>query len=425
MSNQRFTFQGNDLAWKAVYTSSDLVKTLLGANYGCPVNNNPAIHIGKILGQGNGDAPVSEVTIDGYGTRNMVIKVFTIPVVKQEIRRTTAFKSIVKEHSKYVPEKLMKSVNPDFVNKLLQPGDVICIPQQVQECRTQYTKEYEGYNGEKVVIPAGSYLCEEERYSEYYIGMLCGKLYRGLPIGRTCTAKCINFIETFGFTSCIQKCKIKQYLFMEKIDGTVRKSELNTNIYDSLYAQLIIAIAFMQKAFSLQHGDLHADNMFYQKIRKDTEYGGIKLYDADYFEYRIYDAKFYIPNKGYVLKVGDFGISVKYSFPLVGNKTVIESGYKNFFGFFGIPNEFTGSYDVVFSTGDMSNYSNLAEDVFDTIKSHVSKPTDSKFGRPYPESIEELENIASPEHILMGKHFEIFRKRPRSGKIVLVGEIKC
>lgn len=421
----RFTFQGNEMAWNAVYTSSDLVAALLNADKGCPIEENKTIHFGKILGQGAGDAPVSEVTIDGYGTRRMVVKAFSVPVKQEEIKLPQTFGQIVKRHSHNTPEKLMKRANPQFVNKMVYPGDVICIPTQVHPCKTNTNNTYKKYNGGKVVIPAGSYLCEEERYSEYYIGMLCGKLFGGLPIGGTCVAKSINFIETFGFTTCAKKCNVKQYFFMERIDGTVRKSKLSNQINDSLYAQLVLAIEFMQKAFSLQHGDLHTDNMFYQKITKDTEYGGVKLYDADYFEYRLYDTKFFIPNKGYILKVGDFGISVKYSFPLVGNKTVIESGYKHFFGFFGIPNAFTKSYDLVFSTGDMKNHSPLANKVFDMIQQYSKHSIDPKFGRPYPVSLDYLDTFASPTDILLGSYFEKFREKPSSGKIVLVGEIKC
>lgn len=420
----KFVFQGNELAMEAVYTSEDLVETLLKSNQACPVKKNPQIHFGEILGKGV-DGVVSEVKIQGYGKREFAVKVYKQPMEVYKLPVKQSFREIMKIN-KNIPESIFIHANPGKINRVLEKGDEICIP-KVKECKTKQGASYQRFDGLGWTnIPPGSYLCDDVLYSEYYIGVLCGKLYRGVPLNARCEAKCINFMEIFGFTSCAEPCMMKNYLFMEKVDSTMRKyKHMSLPLADSLYLQLLLSLSILQETYQIVHGDLHADNIFLQRIEPDMEYNGVKLITADYFVYKMHDTTFYVKNYGVILKLGDYGRSVKYSSPVVGDKQVLEGGYKSFFKFPGIPNWFSPSYDVLFASLDMSNYSNLAEDVMNDIQSHYYKIFDKNYSRPYPSALSKFDSFLSPGMLLMkSDRFSKFRERP-SGKMVLVGEMVC
>jgi len=73
--------------------------------------------------------------------------------------------------------------------------------------------------------------------------------------------------------------------------------------------QALFALAFMQGACKLKHHDLHTNNVFVKEITADTEFRGSALKDAAWFHYHLNGQDFFLPNCGFLAKIGDFGMA--------------------------------------------------------------------------------------------------------------------
>lgn len=441
-----FNFEGNEIALDSIATGEEIVEALLGAKAGCPISNtvktvgedktvhyseepiNKTIHFERILGKGAADAPAWEITIDGYGTKKYVAKVFN-PIIKQKyISGKMTLRRAAKHYQKHdgIPSKLIIMLNGGDPKRMVT-NEKICIPSEITLCKTAQEQDFERFDGLGVVnIPKGSYLCDNELFSEYYIGLLCGLMYRGIFLATEYVGMCINFIDLFGFTMCVGNCKINQYLFMEKIDSTVFKIQnLKDFAYDSLYMQTLFALSTMQLIYGIQHGDLHADNLFLERVKPNSTYMDQNLYTANYFEYRIGKNSYYVQNVGYILKIGDFGMSVKYDHPIIGNKYVFENGYDQGDGDGPwIPNWQTMTYDFLYMTKRLSELSPLAKKILGRIQNLYPKTKlFTKNDRPILENLEALD--ANPEIADFANNPLItpFKEKPRSGNIVLVCDL--
>jgi hypothetical protein len=228
-------------------------------------------------------------------------------------------------------------------------------------CSTE--SHYERLDGKGVtVIPKGSSICKMA-YSEYGISLLVGEFARD--------GTCINFMDVFAFSMCedIAKGSYSQYTFMEQIDGSLRrkigcimekprsKGPLGKmkladrhNLTNSVFIQTLFALAVLDRKYQIVHGDLHDDNIFLVHD-PDLEWNGKRIGDYNYYEYRIDGLSIYIPGIPLIVKLGDFGISVKYSAPMIGNATTMEDGYDQEDGNGPwLPNFYTPAYDTIFVT---------------------------------------------------------------------------
>jgi hypothetical protein len=109
---------------------------------------------------------------------------------------------------------------------------------------------------------------------------------------------CPNFILMYNYTTT--------NIIMEYADGDL--SSIIGKIDDSetiknIYFQIILGILIMQKVLFINHTDLHLKNIFYKKIHQKIKY----------FEYKINNKSFYLPNLGYLIMIADFGRSKKLS----------------------------------------------------------------------------------------------------------------
>ena len=210
-------------------------------------------------------------------------------------------------------------------------------------------QEKKVYTGKVFDIPKGSYVCENDTYIEYVIGLLCATLVSKL--------KCANFLDVFGFSMCSQSSKLItpklfDYTFMERIDYPVidlyRKGKVTAteSVVDSIYIQTVFAICAMQRILGVQHNDLHLGNVFLIDLRKvgwPIMYNGRDLRYVEYFEYEIDHTKVYVKNEGLLVKIGDFGLAAKYSSPIISTKTFP----------FPIPNFRDDYYDFTYFTAMM------------------------------------------------------------------------
>jgi serine/threonine protein kinase len=210
-------------------------------------------------------------------------------------------------------------------------------------------REKKVYTGKVFDVPPGSYVCENDTYIEYVIGVLCASLVSKL--------KCANFLDVFGFSMCSQPShiitpKLFDYTFMERIDYPVidlyRKGKVTAteSIVDSIYIQTLFAICAMQRVLGVQHNDLHLGNVFLIDLKKTdwpVLYNSRDLRYVEYFEYEIDGTKIYIKNEGLLVKIGDFGFAAKYSTPIISSNSVP----------FPVPNFRDDYYDFTYFTAMM------------------------------------------------------------------------
>lgn len=222
---------------------------------------------------------------------------------------------------------------------------------------------------------------------------------------------------------------------MEKISGTARAFEShfedpveNTayNYFDLLYVQLMFALIAMEYSYQIQHNDLHDDNMFFEEITSNTKYNGQYLSKAKYLSYHLFGKQYYLPNMGYVLKMGDFGLSVKYSNPIVGSKRVFETGYDQQDGSGPwIPNWRSTSYDSIYATDYFSEVSYLAGNVYDYMKAKSGHKNlvNPNTNRPYLNYLENTDNVASSMALFEKGLFDDFLQK-KKGVVVEIGRVE-
>lgn len=108
-------------------------------------------------------------------------------------------------------------------------------------------------------------------------------------------------------------CTLDDILNVEEIERAVRKgmaSPLFTvTELCSLFFQSLFGLVVAQRACKLKHHDLHSGNVFLKRITDDTTFRNAKLSEATTFHYHLDGTDFYLPNSGFVAKLGDFGMS--------------------------------------------------------------------------------------------------------------------
>jgi hypothetical protein len=107
---------------------------------------------------------------------------------------------------------------------------------------------------------------------------------------------------------------LKQYLKLPEIKDD------KDMIYSAIF-QIMAALSTIQKYAQINHFDIKKENVLFYKIRS----GG-------YFKYKIQNKTFYIPNKGYLFILNDFGISrchsPKYEMYRNDNETSFKLGHR-------------------------------------------------------------------------------------------------
>lgn len=439
-------FNGREEALEIIDTGGDIIKYLTrSGNKICPLINTK-IKLGKLLGQG-ATGKVFDITFPGSEKSKRY--------VAKEIKTLDD----LFEYQKYDREcgetygdlKFCDYVDPLDVfilngvkktDKLPESGKWLAIPSEYfvnGGCTKQ--KVFPRLDGKGVVlVPPKSFLCDQT-YTEFSISLLMGEIYR--------KRESINFIDTFYFATCHENRKdhrgldVVRYSFMEKIDATVRSVTkcLTERIMNSIVIQILHAICVYQNKLSVVHGDLHDDNMFLEFITPKTAYNSKVLADHTHFEYKIGSKSVFIPSEDcpVIVKIGDWGLAVKYSEPMIGNDWTMKTGYaqQHSDGLMGdpwLPNFYSKVYDTVFSmtvlrTKAPSNV--LLKKIafwFYGSRSAEKKAMALSTGRNSRPRIDALTTSlshVSPEAILtnsklMGKYAEV---PPSGSKVIVLGEI--
>lgn len=225
-------------------------------------------------------------------------------------------------------------VNGSNPNRIMKKGGLYHIP-RLEPCKTEKDQAFRKSDGMGMIyIPKNSYLCSTNlfggTYAEYVIGVIAGNIYR--------KGTSINFLDVFAFATCFQGPKSKglglpkayQYIFMEVIDSTLPKVlemkgiDIDYTI-SALLVQILHALDCLQK-YEIVHGDLHRENIFIEDVKDTTKFNGKYLQDKEWYKYTIDDTELYTKATPILAKIGDFGLSVKWSSPIVGEKNIIEKG---------------------------------------------------------------------------------------------------
>ena len=474
-------FNGSAEVLNIVGRGDPLIDSLITPNENlCPLIG-AEIKLDKELGKGVGGT-VFEIMIPGKGTKKYAVKRGGINMSSIFIQRP-----LLENDDRLidigVSLKILKAFNPkiDFNEETESWMHIpVHIPESssdipIKECLIRAPKSYTAIPyiaGGIVEAPSGSYLCTNESYSEYYIGVLLGNAYR--------TEKCINFFDVYSMFICKHpdidddtEFAYDQYILMDKIDnaeGNILQciSMKNYNkikghsrdIQDGVFIQTMFAIAFYQSQYKISHNDLHEDNVFVEFVKNSDESKGIigttfngeYLYECDSYHYRIGNIDLYLPAIPVIVKIGDFGMSIKYSHPIVGDEYIFKTGYATQGDPWGpwMPNHFIPQYDSVYHTvryvDSLSTKSGhqfmgdlLADSIkylMPTVKNHLTSSTVTtsstiKFlgdtglinrasKRP---KLERLSICRTAYDLLTSPVMNKYRTKPTSGKIVTLGVI--
>lgn len=377
----RFEFHGRDEALKIYNTGGSIVKFLGLQNEICPLLGSK-IKFVKKLGQGN-FGTVFLLEIEGMNDKEYVAKemdgatldeisvmsILGIPQKKgvKPPNKVASFDVLLKKLGEMypnIPSWVFTAFNED---RDYAYNESIKFPygRKFRPCLTTESTKYETFysagtvqhhlDRSYIIVPKGSLLCDSNEYSEYIISLMCGEMYR--------KKISINFIDTFGFATCPKEKVIKNYVFMERINSTLRDVFTRLNklskevpavrinmVVDNLLFQTLFGVACLQSQ-GIVHGDLHADNIFIENITAHSQYANQQILENMYFHYRVDGVDLYLPYIPYIVKIGDFGLSVKYTGRIIGDKQVLEDGYDQEDGKGPwLPNWFSASYDALFIT---------------------------------------------------------------------------
>lgn len=325
------------------------------------------------------------------------------------------------------------------------------------------------------VIKEGGYLCTNDFLPEVYFGSLTGDAYH--------KGMCINFFNYYAFFTCEENITntIRPYVIMDKVEGPFLNKQGNCVLikdyikgvpdeyideyYNSIYVQIVFAIAFFQEKFRISHNDLHYDNIFCEYVTEDTMFDGKKVIEYDYFCYEFPDEKgeiikIYIPACPVIVKIADWGLAYKYDYstPSFYNKSkgkgknVIQPPkFKGEIGNIGvkmgdynteISPDYHPEYDIIMASGRMyqQHSTKFVEDsvkfIFNIDREEKPKYTglsgymniadwsgnDTIIFNNFRTEYNRKSKKSAIELLLFSKPFQELRKKPK-GKILTIGKL--
>ena len=301
-----------------IYNASEyLVPYLIGQQYACDLFSNLD---DKDFIAGGSQGSVWKLDLKILPKGKYVVKKMLIKLESGISTKRISVKDLVKEY----PYNIFAGLNIQLnggEEKIIKPGEYIIFISEENICLTRegFTISRHDWNGE-TIIPAGSYVCKTNTFSEYMISLIVSNFFeKGISA---------NFLSTLSFFTCFKpKYELHSHTIMQKIDGHIKEiGTIDESEMFALYIQIIHAICVYQTQF-IMHLDLHLKNIFYEIIKPDTTFRGVSLFDAKYFEYKVGGTSLFIPNTGKLIKIGDWGFACKYIPPMIFNQFVLE--YEN------------------------------------------------------------------------------------------------
>lgn len=451
----KIIFEGREEVLNTINSGGSIVELL-----GLPVEKKCAligaeIKLVKKIGQGV-QGEVFLIDFPGKGEKMYVVKKsdLTLSVI-------TGFKDTVIEEldeEDLTWEDIENWQPSEYKNEWGQGSGIVSVIIPPKMCRLDKPKKFRSIPPGKNMfmnIPKGSYLCDDESFSEFCIAVYTGTLYRDNI--------CINFFNTYSMFTCLDSktndfAEYKQYIFMDKIDGELENyvscialdkyikygeySEDSEDIMNGIYIQTLFAIATYQAKFKISHNDLHTGNVFVEFVTEKTEFNGKKLMPAEYYHYEINGKSIYFPAIPVIVKIGDYGKSVKYSEPIIGDKMVFDTGYEQHDGTGPwIPNIYFAQYDsLYFTISYIISCGSVVSKLGSLIPECVKYMCKGDFNQGWPNvygylfgqgyirrgnsrpDLDRLDEVKSSADVLENFIQPIYSKKPK-GKIVTLGVI--
>lgn len=432
-------YNGREEFLKVLDTNQSLVKYLSNIkNPVCPLMGNE-IKMLKTVGKGNWGI-VFEIDFPGRGTRRYVAKKTKIGEDLFEVVKGT--KPCLEDdcapyYYKFSDLERIYNIRAEVIieyNNLTATkrrddffNETVIIPLFMKSCLTSRNATFPRNDKQgNIEFNKGDQICDGN-YSEFALSMLVGEFYRN--------GKSINFIDTFYFATCVDeknKLNVSQYTFMEKISGTLKKSlgcifeqnyrgDINPNYHEetvnSIVVQIIHAIGVYQ-TYEIVHGDLHDDNIFLEYVTPETKWKDKSVLDVDHYEYRVNGQSIYVTGGRvcpFIVKIGDWGLSVKYKTPRVANKTTIDTGYDQYDGQGPwLPNFYNTSYDLFYIITIIYNSNPSNKFVKSIVNWMVTGTTVEKPDDELNEAIKELYGYYVKREFKRGKWgiYGLVRNRP-------------
>jgi serine/threonine protein kinase len=468
-------FEGQDEIIKAIDSQSEIV-TLLGLPSEKCALIGSKIKLIKLLGKG-AQGTVFQIEFPGMGEKIYVAKKANMTLEVYNTQQSKAEKYLDKinltwadirdwQSSKNVDK--WENANPYDKVSIVIPPKMCLSNQRIFEAipsNVKYNSDLPYTNdGKHIDIPKGSYICNNQSFSELAIAIYVGKLYRDNI--------CINFFNTYSMFTCVNQKQYNsdfneytQYTFMDKIDGALNNyhqcikwnkyieenKRISPNITDGIYIQTLFAIAAYQHYNRISHNDLHLGNLFVEFVTSETTYNGEKLIDADFYHYSIGGNDIYIPAIPVLAKIGDFGLSIKYTEPIIGCLEVFEDGMNTNDGTGAwIPTVYIPQYDSLYFTGvyiigvvkaivyenatDMMRdcmtfmCPNINAESFKNTTPHttiLTLLTKEGYLKPsnYRPVLNKLAEVKNARETLLGPVMKYYSTKPKSGKIITIGKI--
>lgn len=349
-------FEGYREVLKTIKNHESIVKELGYPREKCHLLDSK-IEIANKLGKGQ-SAKVFSITFPDIGERKYAIKKGYMELESESMLATSIDSELYDRDLTWqdIEPFQTKSTLKAYYKNYYENVDVVFPPKLCILDEDETFKAIPKDKKDKIIVKKGSYLCDHEWFSEYVNGVYVGQLFRNM--------ECINFFNMYSMFLCPTNDEtiFEQFIIMDQLDGELpgcqrcmkldRINLMGKDKYiDAIYIQTLFAIAMYQDRFKISHNDLHEGNVFIEYVTSDTIFNNKRLNDAKWYHYKIKDKDIYFPATGIIAKIGDFGLSVKYSDPIVGDKQVFETGYDQYDGMGPwIPNQFIPSYDSFFFT---------------------------------------------------------------------------
>ena len=324
------------------------------------IGDTQPIAFGKILGEGNFGKVYDALFKGDASGREYVVKSLNADleeVTNRKVRLwgSTTLGELASAHPNVSPD-IFVAINNGTKDTVVPFGSPYYIPKYATDCLT--TKETVFPNDadptKQVVVPAGSYICDTSVYTEILNGLLLGHLVQ--------SGACPHFVDTIDMVTCqAKKDEVKQYIFMEKLgrnmdDELLKESAMygsNPGYLMSYLVQMAVAFGMMQQHYKMVHGDAHLDNILVAPITKTSKWNGAPLSGVDYFEYRIGGKRYYLPATPAIAKLADYGLTCKYSEPMILEQQIMLDGFAQKNALTGqmvpwIPNFYSTSYDLLY-----------------------------------------------------------------------------
>ena len=274
----------------------------------------------------------------------------------------------------------------------------IKIVKSAKDCLISNSIEFIKNDGsvDVIEVDADNYICSNNVYSEYMIGVLCSSLSEYLNNSRG--FGCRNFVFVTDFATCTSNNKFLQYVFMEKIDRDL--DYIMTHGYDDIYTpsilfQCFFAIYTYEFMYQMNHNDLHFGNIFIRILP-----------NIKYLCYKFKQNTYYIPTK-YLVKIGDYGLSCKYSEPMILNKEIMDNEITDV-----IPNFYNTCYDVMCLLLSMVDYSKYIKNLLNHELGDISQfPIQQDYPRPKLDRLDFFEQVNADN--LLSNHFSQFILDPQ------------